>query len=161
MGLLQGESMDRRFFHKLGASRLLRTICASAGATAMVATYGANVGMHLEHFAHSKLIVIWGSNSITSNLHFWSVAQRAKHAGARLICIDPRRSETAEKCDEHIALLPGTDGALALGLMRELIVNDWLDHAYIEAHTSGWPVLRERAMAWTPERARRSPKAAR
>ena len=153
MGLLQGESMDRRFFHKLGASRLLRTICASAGAAAMSATYGASVGMHLEHFAHSKLIVIWGSNSITSNLHFWSVAQRAKHAGAKLICIDPRRSETAEKCDEHIALLPGTDGALALALMRELIVNDRLDHAYIEAYTSGWPVLRERAMAWTPERA--------
>lgn len=153
MGLLQGESMDRRFFHKLGASRLLRTICASAGATAMNATYGASVGMHLEHFADSKLIVIWGSNSVTSNLHFWSVAQRAKHAGAKLICIDPRKTETADKCDEHIAILPGTDGALALGLMHELIVNDWLDQAYVDAYTSGWPALRERARTWTPERA--------
>ena len=106
MGLLQGESMDRRFFHKLGASKLLRTICASAGAAALAATYGASVGMHLEHFEDSRLIVIWGSNSITSNLHFWSVAQRAKHAGAKLICIDPRKTETAEKCDQHIAILP-------------------------------------------------------
>jgi anaerobic selenocysteine-containing dehydrogenase len=153
MGLLQGESMDRRFFHKLGASRLLRTICASAGATALAGTYGASVGMHLEHFADSKLIVIWGSNSVTSNLHFWSVAQRAKHAGAKLICIDPRKTETAEKCDQHIALLPGTDGALALSLMHELIVNDWLDQAYIDAYTTGWPALRERALAWPPERA--------
>jgi len=153
MGLLQSESMDRRFFHKLGASRLLRTICATAGATAMAATYGANVGMHLEHFEHSKLIVIWGSNSITSNVHFWSIAQRAKHAGAKLICIDPRKSETAEKCDQHIAILPGTDGALALSIMHELIVHDQLDQAYIDQYTSGWPTLRERALAWPPERA--------
>ena len=153
MGLLQSESMDRRFFHKLGASRLLRTICASAGATAMAATYGANVGMHLEHFERSKLIVIWGSNPITSNLHFWSIAQRAKHAGAKLICIDPRKSETAEKCDQHIAILPGTDGALALAIMHELIVNDRLDQAYIDQHTNGWPALRERALGWPPERA--------
>jgi anaerobic selenocysteine-containing dehydrogenase len=153
MGLLQSESMDRRFFHKLGASRLLRTICATAGATAMAATYGANVGMHLEHFEHSKLIVIWGSNSITSNVHFWSIAQRAKHAGAKLICIDPRKSETAEKCDQHIAILPGTDGALALSIMHELIVHDQLDQAYIDQYTSGWPALRERALAWPPERA--------
>jgi len=153
MGLLQSESMDRRFFHKLGASRLLRTICATAGATAMTATYGANVGMHLEHFEHSKLIVIWGSNSITSNVHFWSIAQRAKHAGAKLICIDPRKSETAEKCDQHIAILPGTDGALALSIMHELIVHGQLDQAYIDQYTSGWPTLRERALTWPPERA--------
>jgi anaerobic selenocysteine-containing dehydrogenase len=153
MGLLQSESMDRRFFHKLGASRLLRTICATAGATAMAATYGANVGMHLEHFEHSKLIVIWGSNSITSNVHFWSIAQRAKNAGAKLICIDPRKSETAEKCDQHIAILPGTDGALALSIMHELVVHEKLDQAYIDQYTSGWPALRERALAWPPERA--------
>jgi anaerobic selenocysteine-containing dehydrogenase len=152
MGLLQSESMDRRFFHKLGASRLLRTICASAGAAGLLATYGGSIGMHVEHYEQSKLIVIWGSNSITSNVHFWSIAQRAKKAGAKLICIDPRRTETAEKCDQHIAPMPGTDGALALGLMHELIANDWLDHAYIEAHTQGWPALRERALQWTPER---------
>ncbi|SHL98803.1 molybdopterin-dependent oxidoreductase [Rhizobacter sp. OV335] len=152
MGLLQGESMAGRFFHQLGASLLDRTICASAGAEALMATYGGKVGMHVEHFAESKLIVIWGSNSIASNLHFWTFANAAKRNGAKLVCIDPRKTETADKCHQHIALLPGTDGALALGLMRELVVNDWLDADYIERHTEGWPALRERAMAWTPER---------
>ena len=153
MGLVQGESMDRRFFHKLGASLLDRTICSSAGGEALAATYGGKVGMHLEHFAQSRLIVIWGSNSIASNLHFWTFAQAAKRAGAKLICIDPRKTETADKCQQHIALLPGTDGALALGLMHELIVNDWLDHDYIDKHTDGWPKLRARALQWPPERA--------
>jgi anaerobic selenocysteine-containing dehydrogenase len=153
MGLLQGESMDRRFFHKMGASLLDRTICSSAGGDALAATYGGKVGMHLEHFANSKLIVIWGSNSIASNLHFWTFAQAAKRGGAKLICIDPRKTETADKCHQHIALMPGTDGALALGLMHELIVNDWLDHDYIQQHSEGWPALRERALQWPPERA--------
>ena len=152
MGMLQGESMAARFFHQLGASLLDRTICSSAGGEALAATYGAKIGMHVEHYAESRLIVIWGSNSITSNLHFWTYAQQAKRAGAKLICIDPRRTETAEKCHEHIALLPGTDGALALGVMHELIVHDWLDHDYIERHTEGWPLLRERSLAWPPER---------
>jgi anaerobic selenocysteine-containing dehydrogenase len=152
MGLVQGESMAARFFHKLGASRLDRTICAAAGAAALMATYGNKVGMHLEHYADAKLILIWGSNSIASNLHFWTFAQAAKRAGARLICIDPRRTETADKCHQHMALLPGTDGALALGLMHELIVNDWLDHDYLARHVSGWPALRERALQWPPER---------
>ena len=153
MGLLQGESMAARFFHKLGASRLDRTICASAGGEALAATYGAKVGMHVEHFAESRLILIWGSHSIASNLHFWTFAQAAKRAGARLVCIDPRRTETADKCHEHLALLPGTDGALALGLMHELIRNDWLDHDYLQRHVHGWPALRERALQWPAERA--------
>jgi anaerobic selenocysteine-containing dehydrogenase len=152
MGLLQGESMDRRFFHKLGASLLDRTICAAAGGEALAATYGGKIGMHVENYAHSRLIIIWGSNSIASNLHFWTFAQAAKRDGAKLICIDPRKTETADKCHQHIAILPGTDGALALGLMHELIVNDWLDHDYIAQHTEGWPTLRERALQWTPER---------
>jgi anaerobic selenocysteine-containing dehydrogenase len=152
MGMLQGESMASRFFNRLGASRLDRTICSSAGGEALAATYGAKIGMHVEHYAESKLILIWGSNSITSNLHFWTYALQAKRAGAKLVCIDPRRTETAERCHAHIALLPGTDGALALGLMHELIVGDWLDHDYIAQHTEGWPALRERALAWPPER---------
>ena len=153
MGLLQGESMAARFFHKLGASLLDRTICSSAGGDALAATYGGKVGMHTEHYAQSKLILIWGSNSIASNLHFWTFAQAAKRDGAKLVCIDPRKTETADKCHQHIALLPGTDGALALGLMHELIANDWLDHDYIARHTDGWPKLRERALQWPPERA--------
>ena len=153
MGLLQGESLAGRFFHRLGASRLDRTICSSAGGEALAATYGGKVGMHVEHYAESKLILIWGSNSIASNLHFWTYAQAAKRAGAKLVCIDPRRSETADKCHEHLALLPGSDGALALGLMHELIRHDWLDHDYLDRHVHGWPALRERALQWPAERA--------
>ncbi len=153
MGLVQGEGMAARFWHRLGASLLDRTICASAGGDALVATYGGKVGMHVEHFAESRLILIWGSNPITSSVHFWNYAQQAKRAGAKLVCIDPRKSETAEKCHQHIALLPGSDGALALAMMHELIVHDRLDHDYIERHVDGFEKLRERALAWTPERA--------
>ncbi len=153
MGLVQGDGMAARFFYRLGASLLDRTICASAGGAALAATYGGKIGMHTEFFAESRLILIWGSNSITSNLHFWTFAQQAKRAGAKLICIDPRKTETAEKCHQHIALMPGTDAALALGLMHELITHDWLDHDYIARHVEGWPALRERALQWPPERA--------
>jgi anaerobic selenocysteine-containing dehydrogenase len=106
MGLVQGESMDRRFFHRLGASLLDRTICASAGGEALVQTLGGKVGMKVEFFAEAKLILIWGSNSIGSNLHFWRYAQQAKRNGAKLVCIDPRKSETAEKCHEHMPSCP-------------------------------------------------------
>ena len=153
MGQVQGESMAARFFHRLGASQLDRTICASAGGEGLTHTLGGKVGMKVEHFAESRLILIWGSNSIGSNLHFWRHAQEAKRQGAKLVCIDPRRSETADKCHEHLQLLPGTDAALALALMHELITHDWLDHDYIERHTLGWPQLRERALQWPPERA--------
>jgi len=153
MGLVQGESMAARFFNHLGASRLDRTICASAGGEALTQTLGSKVGMKVEFFSEARLILIWGSNSIGSNLHFWRLAQAAKRAGARLVCIDPRRTETAEKCHEHVQLRPGTDAALALGMMHELIVHDWLDHDYIAEHTTGWDGLRERALQWPPERA--------
>ena len=93
MGLVQGESMDRRFFHHLGASLLDRTICASAGGEALVQTLGGKVGMKVEFFAESQLILIWGSNSIGSNLHFWRYAQQAKRNGAKLVCIDPARAK--------------------------------------------------------------------
>ena len=153
MGLVQGDGMAARFFHKLGASLLDRTICASAGAAALEYTLGAKMGMKIEFFAESDLILIWGSNAIASNLHFWRHVQTAKRAGARIICIDPRKTETAEKCHQHIALRPGTDAALALALMHELVRNDWLDPDYIAQHTIGWEALRERALQWPPARA--------
>jgi anaerobic selenocysteine-containing dehydrogenase len=153
MGLVQGVGMALRFFHKLGASLLDRTICSSAGGEALALTYGGKVGMHVEHYVDSKLIVIWGSNSITSNLHFWTFAQEAKRRGAKLWAIDPRRSETAEKCHRHLSLLPGTDGALALALMHELITHNWLDEDYIARHVEGFDALRAKALAWPPERA--------
>lgn len=153
MGLVQGESMAARFFHRLGASLLDRTICSAAGGEALVHTLGGKLGMKVEFFAESRLILIWGSNSIASNLHFWRLAQQARRDGARLVCIDPRRTETAEKCHEHVQLRPGTDAALAFAFMHQLIVHDWLDHAYLREHTVGWDALRERALAWPPERA--------
>jgi anaerobic selenocysteine-containing dehydrogenase len=153
MGQVQGEGMAARFFNRLGASLLDRTICASAGGEALTYTLGGKVGMKLAFFAESKLILIWGSNSIGSNLHFWRLAQEAKRQGAKLVCIDPRKTETADKCHVHLAIRPGTDAALALALMHELIVHEWLDNDYIEQHTAGWEALRARAMQWPPERA--------
>lgn len=153
LGLVQSESMAARFFHKLGASLLDRTICSTAGEAGLKAVIGGKMGLDVEQFEHSQLILIWGSNSITSNLHFWTYAQRAKRNGARLVCIDPWRNDTAEKCHDHVQLRPGTDAALAYALMHELIVNDWLDHDYIAQYTVGFAALRERALQWPPERA--------
>ena len=109
---------------RLGASQLDRTICATAGKAGWAATIGASMGTDVERFDESRLILIWGSNPIVSNLHFWTRAQEAKRRGAKLIAIDPYRSQTAEKCHQHIALIPGTDAALALGLMHVLIAED-------------------------------------
>ena len=152
MGLVQGESIAARFFHSLGASLLDRTICATAGVTGLKYTYGASVGMHLEQFENSKLILIWGSNPIVSSVHFWMRAQEARRRGAKLIAIDPYRSLTAEKCDEHIALRPGTDAALALGMIHVLIDESLIDHAYIEQYTLGFDALKARADHYSPER---------
>ena len=152
MGLLQGSSMDRRFFHRLGASLLDRTICAAAGKAGWAAVIGASMGMDVEEYVDSKLILIWGSNPITSNLHFWTRAQEAKRRGARLVAIDPYRSATAEKCHEHVALLPGTDAALAFGIMHLLIADDRIDRDYVDRYTVGFDALAQRAREWTPER---------
>ena len=152
MGLVQGESMSSRFFHKMGASLLDRTICATAGGTGYTYTIGARIGTDVEQFQNSKLILIWGGNPIASSLHFWMRAQEAKRRGAKLIAIDPYRSLTAEKCHQHIALLPGTDAALALGMMHVLIAEDWIDHDYITRHTHGFDQLKQRAREWPPQR---------
>jgi len=153
MGLLQYASMDRRFFHRLGASLLDRTICASAGKAGWTSVIGAAVGMDFERYENSKLILIWGSNPVASNLHFWTRAQEAKRRGARLVAIDPYRSATAEKCHEHVALMPGTDGALALAMMHVLIAENLIDRDYVDRYTIGYDALAARAAEWTPERA--------
>lgn len=150
MGLVQGESMDRRFFHRLGASLLDRTICASAGAAGYRATIGLSMGTDPERFGEARLILIWGSNVITSNVHLWPKILEAQRQGAKIIAIDPYRSLTAEKCDEHIAPLPGTDGALALAMMHVIIQENLIDRDYIERHTHGFELLRERAMEYPP-----------
>ncbi|NMG29423.1 molybdopterin-containing oxidoreductase family protein [Aromatoleum evansii] len=151
MGLVQGESMDRRFFHRLGASLLDRTICASAGAAGWKATMGASVGMDPEAIVDARLILIWGGNPVVSNLHGWRYILEAKRRGAKLVCIDPWRSQTAEKCDLHLAPWPGTDGALALAMMQVLIADGLIDREYVDAHTLGFKAMAERVQAFTPE----------
>jgi anaerobic selenocysteine-containing dehydrogenase len=157
MGILQYASMDRRFFHAIGASQLERTICSSAGAAGLQVTLGSRLGTDVEAFAQSEVIILWGTNPITSNLHLWSRCQEAKRRGAKLIAIDPYRSLSAEKCHQWLAIKPGTDAALALAMMHVLIRDDAhtqaLDHEYIAKHTLGFSELKERVREWTPERA--------
>ncbi len=150
MGLVQGESMSMRFFHRLGASFLDRTICASAGTAGHEITLGSRIGVDVELADQAKLIIFWGSNAITSSVHFWARAQEAKRRGATLVAIDPYRSLTAEKCHRHIALLPGTDSALALGLMHVLIRDGLIDDDYVQRHTLGFEGLSERASLYPP-----------
>ena len=152
MGLVQGESMAGRFFNRLGASLLARTICSTAGGAGYAYTVGSRIGTDVEQFQNAKVILIWGGNPIASNLHFWTRAQEAKRRGAILIAIDPYRSLTAEKCQQHIALLPGTDAALALGMMQVLIARDLIDHDYVARHTLGFDALKARAAEWPPAR---------
>ena len=153
MGFLQGEGVASRFFNHMGASQLARTICSEAGFEGYSYTIGASEGMETESFAHSRLILIWGSNTLTSNLHLWPFIQEARKAGARIIVIDPARTRTAQAADEWIAIRPGTDGALALALMHEIIKNKLHDADYVERYTLGFDGLVERVAEWTPERA--------
>ena len=152
MGLVQGESMSMRFFNRIGASLLDRTICASAGGTGYKYTLGTRLGADTEHAQKARLIILWGGNPIASNLHFWTRVQEAKRNGAKIIAIDPYRSLSADKCHQHIALLPGTDAALALGMMHVLINENLLDHDYIAQHTLGFEQLQQRVQEWPPER---------
>jgi anaerobic selenocysteine-containing dehydrogenase len=152
MGQLQGSSMDRRFFHAIGASRLNRTICAEAGRVGYMMTVGASVGTDLEGVPSSDLILLWGTNTLTANPHLWPFILDARKRGARIICIDPIRTRTAEQCDEWIGLKPGTDAALALGIMHLLFANDQIDHDYVARYTVGVDALRARAAEWTTAR---------
>jgi anaerobic selenocysteine-containing dehydrogenase len=146
MGMVQYMSMDRRFFNRLGASQLDRTLCSSAGKAGIKATLGGSVGMDPERFDEAKLIILWGANPVVSNLHLWSRVQEAKRRGAKVIAIDPYRSLSAEKCTQHVALLPGTDGALALAMMHVLISENLIDRDYIERYTLGYEELRKRIL---------------
>ena len=152
MGVVQGESMSMRFFHKLGAALLDRTICASAGTAGHEITLGSRLGIDVELAQDARLIIFWGSNAITSSVHFWARAQAAKRRGATLVAIDPYRSLTAEKCHRHLALLPGTDGALALGLMHVLLRDGLVDRDYVDRYTLGFDELEARVSRFDPAR---------
>ena len=152
MGLVQGSSMDRRFFHAIGASRLARTICAEAGAVGMRMTVGANVGADGEGVPESDLVLLWGTNTLTSNPHLWPFVLEARRRGAPVIAIDPLRTRTAEQCDEWIAIRPGTDAALALGMMHVMFAEGLEDADYLARYTLGADELRERVKEYPPER---------
>jgi molybdopterin guanine dinucleotide-containing S/N-oxide reductase-like protein len=152
IGVLGYGSMDRRFFHRLGASQLDRTICSEAGGEAWKLVYGKKLGTPTEDFRLAKLVLAWGANIHGNNVHLWPMVEHARRNGARLIVIDPYRTRTAALADWHIAIRPGTDAALALGMMR-VIVNEGLeDRAYIDEMTHGFAQLAERAREYTPER---------
>jgi anaerobic selenocysteine-containing dehydrogenase len=152
MGLLQGSSIDRRFFHQLGASRLDRTICSMAGTVGMRMTVGANVGADAEGIPESDLVMLWGTNTLTANPHLWPFVLQARERGARIIAIDPIRTRTAAQCDEWVPIRPGTDAALALGMMHVLFARGLEDRDYLERYTLGHDALRERVAEWTPAR---------
>lgn len=150
MGLLHYGSMDRRFFHKLGASLLDRTICATAGMVGYRYTIGASVGTDTEAFADAKLIILWGTNTLTSNVHLWTFVKQARKHGAKLIVIDPWRSRTAAQADQHIAPLPSTDAALALGMMHIIFRDNLHDQAYLDDYCIGGDELKQRAADYDP-----------
>jgi anaerobic selenocysteine-containing dehydrogenase len=152
IGLIQGSSMDRRFFHAIGASRLARTICSIAGEAALRLTIGGKMGADGEAMPRSDLVILWGTNTLTSNPHLWPFVLEARKAGAPVIAIDPIRTRTAAQCDEWIPIRPGTDAALALGIMHVLFADEQVDYDYLEHHTVGWERLRARACEYPPER---------
>lgn len=152
MGLVQGSSMDRRFFHLLGASMLDRTICSMAGTVGMRMTLGANIGADAEGIPDSDLVLLWGTNTLTSNPHLWPFVLEARKRGAPIIAIDPLRTRTAAQCDEWIAIRPGTDAALALGMMNVLFAQGLVDQDYLTSYTVGEVALRRRAAEYPPER---------
>ncbi len=152
-GMIQGWIMGPRLFAALGASRLQTTICTAAADAALRATYGRAVGMDPEDFEHSRLILLWGANLLSTNLHQWRSVLAAQKNGAHVVAIDPLRTDTAERCDEHLAPRPGTDAALALGLMRVVLDEGAEDRDWLEHHTEGWPELEARLAEWPVERA--------
>jgi anaerobic selenocysteine-containing dehydrogenase len=151
MGVLGYGSMDRRFFHRLGASRLDRTICATAGADALISVYGKKLGTDPEHFRHAKYIIAWAANIHGNNVHLWPFVEEARRHGARLVVIDPYRTRTARAADWHIPIQPGTDTALALGMMRLIIEEGLYDREYVARHTHGFEALRAHVQPYTPE----------
>jgi molybdopterin guanine dinucleotide-containing S/N-oxide reductase-like protein len=152
LGALNGASMDRRFFHRLGASQLARTICSAAGEAGLKSVIGIKLGTDPEQFTHSRYIIAWGANIHGNNVHLWPFIAEARRKGAKLVVIDPYRTRTAACADWYLPINPGTDAALALGMMR-VIINDGLhDAEYLARYTVGFDQLREKVQEYSPER---------
>ncbi len=152
IGVLGYGSMDRRFFNRLGASQLDRTICSTAGGDALLSVYGRKLGTDMEHFRHARYIIAWGANVHGNNIHLWPMIEEARRNGAKLVVIDPYRTRTARVADWHIAINPGTDVALALGMMHVILGEGLEDASYIAENTHGFAELRQRVSDYTPER---------
>ncbi|MEJ7812815.1 MAG: molybdopterin oxidoreductase family protein [Gemmatimonadaceae bacterium] len=152
MGYVQAQSMDRRFFHVVGASKLDRTICSMAGKVGYSMTVGASVGADAEGIPESDLVLLWGTNTLTSNPHLWPFVLEARKRGARVIAIDPLKTRTGEQCDEWVPIRPGTDAALALGMMHVIFAEGLDDRDYLDRYTLGADALRARSGEYPPER---------
>src|SRR6266851_849519 len=146
IGKLGYGSMDRRFFHRLGASQLDQTICSTAGGAALLSVYGVKLGTPPEDFAHAGLIIAWGANVHGNNVHLWPFIEEARRKGAKLVVIDPYRTRTAALADEHLAINPGTDAALALGMMHAIFSMGLEDGEYIARCTTGFDELKAHAL---------------
>ncbi|WP_343953465.1 molybdopterin-dependent oxidoreductase [Nonomuraea longicatena] len=154
LGYLQGcEGVaGRRFWNVLGASKHWLNICSAAGSTGLHRANGTAGGMDPENFALAKLVLLWGTNTLTSGHHLWKFIQDAKAAGAHVVAIDPIRTRTADQADEHLAIRPGTDAVLALGLLNVVLAEGAQDEEYLAAHTSGWEDFRAEIMSYPVER---------
>ena len=146
IGKLGYGSMDRRFFHRLGASQLGRTICSEAGGVALKSVYGIKLGTPPQDFAHAGLIIAWGANVHGNNVHLWPFIEEARRKGAKLVVIDPYRTRTAALADEHLVINPGTDSALALGMMHVILSMGLEDREYVARCTTGFDELRTHAL---------------
>src|SRR5918997_382948 len=146
MGFLQGLEgrSGARLWNMLGASRHAPTICSAAGSAGLRYTTGTSQGIDPETFAHSKLILLWGTNPLTSHHHIWKFMAAAREQGAHIVAIDPIRTRSADKADEHLAPRPGTDAALALGLLHVVVAQGAHDREYLERATIGWPEYEQR-----------------
>jgi anaerobic selenocysteine-containing dehydrogenase len=155
IGQLGFGSMDRRFFYRLGASQLDRTICSTAGGAALKSVYGVKLGTSPQDFAHAGLVIAWGANIHGNNVHLWPFIEEARRSGARLVVIDPFKTRTAALADEHLVIRPGTDGMLALSLMHVIFREGLEDGEYLRECTQGAEALREHALRaeHSPERA--------
>jgi anaerobic selenocysteine-containing dehydrogenase len=152
MGMLNGSGMDRRFFHRLGASRLDRTICSSAGGAALTASLGVKYGTEPEQFRHSKLIIAWAANIHGTNVHLWPFVVEARRNGAKLYVIDPIKTRTAALADRHFRVNPGSDLALALGLIHVIVGENLYDADYVTRYTNGFEELKALAAQYPPDR---------
>ncbi|MEM7769943.1 MAG: molybdopterin oxidoreductase family protein [Cyanobacteria bacterium P01_A01_bin.37] len=152
LGLVHGQSMDRRFFARLGASRLQRDICGGAAAAGLTTTQGTAVGMLPEDLQHSQMIILWGTNTVVTNVHLWYFIRKAKAKGATIVVIDPLKTRTAMQADWHLRPMPGTDTALALGMMHVIVAETLHDDDYVARYTLGFEALCQRLKDYSPER---------